>query len=58
MIRVLGAESARSTLEAVFTASFFVARGYMAGDILTKMTYCDIIIYVVINKVFYFFVCV
>ena len=58
MIRVLGAESARSTLEAVFTASFFVARGYVAGGILTKMTYCDIIIHVVINKVFYFFVCV
>jgi hypothetical protein len=30
VIQVLGAESARSTLEAVFTASFFVAQeGYI-----------------------------
>ena len=58
MIQVLGAISVRSTLEAVFTASFLWNEGYVAGAILTKMAYCDIIIYVVINKVFYFFVCV
>lgn len=58
MIRVLGAKVQEVLLEAVFYRLFFVARGDVVGAILTKMTYCDIIIYVVINKVFYFFMCV